>query len=318
MPMMAAHLRAAGLLVEVGRGDPAAQARLDWAKPLSERLGTHVMLGVTVAAAEIDLAGWAGDAETAVRRADEASRRLAEVWPIDRLAALRLLAMGLSAAADAAAAARLVGDRSGADRWVAAGQPLAVLAEESVTSYASLGPSIGPEARAWRARVAAELERLAGRAVPELWQVAADAFVETGHVYELARTRWRLAEALVSVDRRDEAAVELRAAHEVAVQLSATPLRTAVEALARRARLDIGAPGTRPAEVATVFTPREAEVLTLMAQGRTNKQIGAALFISEKTASVHVSNILGKLAAGSRTEAVAVAAERGLLAQLTR
>jgi filamentous hemagglutinin family protein len=50
-----------------------------------------------------------------------------------------------------------------------------------------------------------------------------------------------------------------------------------------------------------------------MAQGRTNRQIGAALYISEKTASVHVSNILGKLAAGGRTEAVAIAAQRGLL-----
>jgi DNA-binding NarL/FixJ family response regulator len=62
-----------------------------------------------------------------------------------------------------------------------------------------------------------------------------------------------------------------------------------------------------------VFTPREAEVLTLLAQGRINRQIGAELYISGKTASVHVSNILAKLAAGSRTEAVAIAAQRGLL-----
>jgi DNA-binding NarL/FixJ family response regulator len=62
-----------------------------------------------------------------------------------------------------------------------------------------------------------------------------------------------------------------------------------------------------------VFTPREVEVLALMAQGRTNRQIGAELYISDKTASVHVSNILGKLGAGGRTEAVAIAAARGLL-----
>ena len=61
------------------------------------------------------------------------------------------------------------------------------------------------------------------------------------------------------------------------------------------------------------FTPREAEVLALLAQGRTNKQIGAELYISEKTASVHVSNILAKLEASGRTEAVAIAAQRGLL-----
>jgi DNA-binding NarL/FixJ family response regulator len=62
-----------------------------------------------------------------------------------------------------------------------------------------------------------------------------------------------------------------------------------------------------------VFTPREAEVLRLLAQGRTNRQIGAELYMSEKTASVHVSRILAKLGAGGRTEAVALAAARGLL-----
>jgi DNA-binding NarL/FixJ family response regulator len=60
------------------------------------------------------------------------------------------------------------------------------------------------------------------------------------------------------------------------------------------------------------------EVLALMVQGRTNRQIGTELFISEKTASVHVSNILGKLGAGGRTEAVAIAVREGLLAQPTR
>jgi DNA-binding NarL/FixJ family response regulator len=64
---------------------------------------------------------------------------------------------------------------------------------------------------------------------------------------------------------------------------------------------------------AAVLTPRETEVLGLLAQGHTNRQIGAELYISEKTASVHVSNILAKLRAGGRTEAVAIAAQRGLL-----
>ncbi|MCZ2817637.1 response regulator transcription factor [Modestobacter sp. VKM Ac-2984] len=68
-----------------------------------------------------------------------------------------------------------------------------------------------------------------------------------------------------------------------------------------------------PTAATTVFTPRETEVLALVAQGRTNRQIGAELFISEKTASVHVSNILAKLGASGRTEAVALAAARGLL-----
>ena len=88
------------------------------------------------------------------------------------------------------------------------------------------------------------------------------------------------------------------AAHEVAVRLGAAPLRTAVEALVRRGRLDVAAARRRrAADVAAVLTPREAEVLALLAQGRTNRQIGAELYISEKTASVHVSNILAKLGA---------------------
>jgi DNA-binding NarL/FixJ family response regulator len=101
----------------------------------------------------------------------------------------------------------------------------------------------------------------------------------------------------------------------VAVRLGAAPLRTAVEALVRRGRLDVALPGAaRSSDVAAVLTPREAEVLGLLAQGRTNRQIGAELYISEKTASVHVSNIIAKLGASGRTEAVAIAAARGLLA----
>jgi DNA-binding NarL/FixJ family response regulator len=98
------------------------------------------------------------------------------------------------------------------------------------------------------------------------------------------------------------------------VRLGARPLRESVEALARRGRLEAELPGAaRGLDAAAVLTPREAEVLALLAQGRTNRQIGSALYISEKTASVHVSNILAKLSASGRTEAVAIAAQRGLL-----
>jgi DNA-binding CsgD family transcriptional regulator len=177
------------------------------------------------------------------------------------------------------------------------------------------GPAIGPagiEAQAWAARLEAEAGRLQGRPAPELWRAAVERF-GYGHVYEQARSRFRLAEALLAADDRSGAAAELAAAREVAVRLGAEPLRTAVEALARRARLTTEVTGARQAAVSDVLTPREAEVLALVAQGLTNRQIGARLFISEKTASVHVSNILAKLPANGRTEAVAIAAERGLL-----
>jgi len=172
---------------------------------------------------------------------------------------------------------------------------------------------MGVEAHAWLARVEAENARLHGTQSPELWQAAVDAF-GFGHVYEQARSRWRLAESLLAAGDPNGAAEQARAAHEVAVRLGAAPLRAAVEALVRRGRLDVALPGAaRPVDPDAVLTPREAEVLALLAQGRTNRQIGAALYISEKTASVHVSNIIAKFGATGRTEAVAIAAQRGLL-----
>jgi DNA-binding NarL/FixJ family response regulator len=118
-------------------------------------------------------------------------------------------------------------------------------------------------------------------------------------------------EALLSEGRRDEALAEARAAHATAERLGAEPLRAAVEALARRARLDLGqgvpeGPGTAG------LTPRELEVLRLVAAGRSNSQIAGELYISPKTASVHVSNILAKLGVRSRVEAAATAHRLGL------
>jgi DNA-binding CsgD family transcriptional regulator len=207
-----------------------------------------------------------------------------------------------------------VADTATADRWVASGEALVPLADEAAAVYIAAGGCIGQEGQAWQARLAAELSRLRGQNDPEAWRGVVAAFGGFGQVYEEARARYRLAEALLAADDRPGAAAELRAAHEVAVRLGARPLREAVEALARRGRLDAELPGAaRAVDASAVLTPREAEVLALMAQGRTNRQIGSTLYISEKTASVHVSNILAKLSASGRTEAVAIAAQRGLL-----
>jgi DNA-binding CsgD family transcriptional regulator len=86
-------------------------------------------------------------------------------------------------------------------------------------------------------------------------------------------------------------------------------LRDALDDTARAHRLDLGAGRA----ATTVLTPRETEVIHLVADGLTNREIGARLFISEKTASVHVSNLLAKLGASGRAEAVAIAHRRGLL-----
>ena len=141
-------------------------------------------------------------------------------------------------------------------------------------------------------------------------------------LYEAARTRWRLAEALAEAGDRPGAEEQWRLAARTAGQLRAAPLRAALDDLARRARLGgTGAPGQAPPEGTSAGgtgagglaapTAREREVLRLIAEGRTNREIGAALFISAKTASVHVSNILGKLGVASRTEAAAVALRDG-------
>ncbi len=311
VPEMAAHVRAAALLVLVGRDDPGVPERVAWARGLSARLDAHVLLMLATVGAEIELASRSGDAATAVARAGEAVRRLVAVWGDDRLAVLRLVALALGAAADAADAARLVRDDATARRWAEEAGPLADEARSAMAAYEALaGEPSGAEGRAWFVRVQAEEARLLGRPAVDLWQQAVDAF-GYGHVYEQARSRARLAEALLAADDRAGATDEARAAHEVAVRLRAEPLRRAVEALARRGRLDVA--GVRTGDPGAVLTPREQEVLALLAQGRTNRQVGAALFISEKTASVHVSNILAKFGAASRAEAVAIAAARGLL-----
>ncbi|MGY1606637.1 helix-turn-helix transcriptional regulator [Geodermatophilus sp. SYSU D00700] len=311
VPEMAAHVRAAGLLVQVGRGDPSAAARIAWARGLAGRLDTHVLLLLATAGAEIDVAAWSGDPATAVRSARGAAATLADLWGDERLAVVRLVATALAPVADAAATARLTGDAAALAEWTAAGESLVTLGHDAVADHArAVGPH-GVEAAAWLARLDAEAARLAGEASPRLWSAAAEAF-GYGHVYEQARCRWRLAEALVAAGDRDAALGPLTAAAGTARSLGAQPLLGAVTALARRARLELPGAG-RVVETAAVFTPRETEVLALLARGRTNRQIGSELYISEKTASVHVSNILAKLGAGSRTEAVAVAASRGLL-----
>ena len=311
VPEMAAHVRANGLLVLLARADPAARERVAWARSLADRLDAHLLLMLATVTAEIDQAAQDGDPAEAVRRARWAERRLYELWGADRIAALRLLASALSIVADAAATARATGAADALTRWVAEGEELVDLAGQAVADYVPQVAPLGVEALAWQQRVVAEAARLHGRTDPELWRADLAAF-GFGHVFEQARSRLRLAEALLAADDRVGAADELRSAHEVAVRLGARPLRTAIEALARRGRLELA--GVAPAATAaTVFTPREREVLALVAQGRTNRQIGAELFISEKTASVHVSNILAKLGASGRTEAVAIAAARGLL-----
>ena len=254
VPEMAAHVRAGGLLVQVGRGDPGTRERLAWARGLLPRLKAHVLLSMVTAAAEVDLAALSGDADTAVELATTTSRRLAKLWEDDHLAVLRLVATALGALGDAAAAARVVGDTAEAKRRQVQGDPILDLARSAVASFHELVGEMGVEGAAWNARVEAEAARLRGEPAVELWRSAVEAF-GFGHVYEEARSRCRLAEALLATDDRVGATAEARAAYEVAVRLKAVPLRTAIENLSRRGRLDLVPGSRRPADADTVFTP---------------------------------------------------------------
>ncbi|MCI3273292.1 helix-turn-helix transcriptional regulator [Streptomyces cylindrosporus] len=167
--------------------------------------------------------------------------------------------------------------------------------------------------------VRAELARAEGQDTADTWSDVVTAFERLDRPYDLARVRHRLAAALLTAspgdDERDRARELLRLAHAVAEHLGARPLADSVALLAQRARLALTrVPDQRSADPAEALglTSRERDVLRLVAAGRTNRQIAEELFISPKTASVHVSNILGKLGVSGRGEAAAVAHRLGL------
>ncbi|GAB3995747.1 hypothetical protein GCM10029992_13830 [Glycomyces albus] len=133
-----------------------------------------------------------------------------------------------------------------------------------------------------------------------------------GEPYRQAYAQWRAAEALLErgePDDRAEAAAQLAEAARTAAEIGAEPLLAEVTALSGRARLDSAGRATTP------LTPRELAVLRLVARGLTNRQIGADLYISEKTVSVHLSRAMAKLEVANRAEAVNAAHLRGYLTE---
>lgn len=176
----------------------------------------------------------------------------------------------------------------------------------------------GPVEAAWLAAGKAEMASARGRNKPGLWQAAARHWEGISRPYHAAIMRWREAEAAVEAGVREQAVEPAQAALVAARRLDAQWLEEEIEGLARRARLpmeDGVTPASGPAAAASrdgeetpfSLTPRELQVLALVGEGATNRQIGASLFMAEKTASVHVSRILVKLGVHSRTQAAAVA-----------
>ncbi|WP_347585225.1 AAA family ATPase [Streptomyces sp. B6B3] len=204
-------------------------------------------------------------------------------------------------------------------RGVPAAEPGSAEAIARIREHAASLPRWYGVWAGYAALVEAELRRAEGTATAADWAAAATAFEAEVRPFELARIRARWAETLIAEGDRRRAAELLGQAHAAAEALGAGPLLAEIERLAQRARLALGAEhepdagaGGGPRDTFGL-TPRERDVLALVAAGRSNRQIAEELFISPKTASVHVSNILAKLAVSGRGEAAALAHRLGII-----
>ena len=264
------------------------------------------------AAAEAELLLWERDPETA---SSLASRAATVAYSGQVEYSIPLMALGVRAETELADRARAAKDA--AAEWDAV-QRASVLVDSAQTAA---GLNTGRFVTAYAALCEAEFSRVVARPRPEAFAAAAARFEEIGVPYWTAYARYREAEALIaSPGGRERAADVLRSSHAIADDLSAAPLRTEIEMLARRARIDVAAGSAGPTEPMAEsttdgygLTSREVEVLRLVAEGKTNPEIAAELFISKKTASVHVSHILAKLGVASRVEAAGIAHRAGLL-----
>jgi len=253
------------------------------------------------------------------RRRDLAGARAAVAGALDRIELCtddvariaRVTAAGIRVEADIAQRARDLRER-GDERDALT---RARIHMQRLSAAATEG---GPVESAWKAVGAAELARARGRSNPRLWVAAAREWDAISRPFQRAMALWRATEAHVDAGERTAAAETGQASFELAGRLGARWLADELSVLAQRARLEFGqsanedgqpsdSNGAGSSEDPFGLTSRERQVLALLAEGATNRQIGAALFMAEKTASVHVSRILSKLGVQSRTQAAAVA-----------
>jgi DNA-binding CsgD family transcriptional regulator/tetratricopeptide (TPR) repeat protein len=321
----------ARVLAATGRFDEA-RARLASGAALGVgEIDADVGAYVALVAAELDLGR--DDPEAATRNAELGLAHLAA--GDDTILVGPLCVVGLRAAADRIERARVLRR----DRETEAAHADGRRFGERAGELWSAGPPTTPSGRAWQATSIAELGRVEGRSDPLEWSAAATAWSEVPMPSWGAYARMRAAEASLIAGDRDAAGDALQAASTQAAAVGAAPLQAAIDALARRGRLDLeraSAPtlavtsGAAPARdqggarsdgpvmaaAATItlgLSPRELEVLALVAAGRTNGQIARELFISPKTAGVHVTHILDKLGVNSRVEAAIAAARAGIV-----
>jgi DNA-binding CsgD family transcriptional regulator len=285
--------------VLVGRGSPQAEPLLTRLRGTGDRYA-EIQLDLC----EIDLRlaqGRPADAVT-VARSGRAGLEF-DSWGTERLL---LAARHAAALADLAQADRLIGGDGGPH--VEEAVRLAIDAEGRPAI-----PSLsGPYGRSWLLRLRAEADRAADADTAQQWELVRREARSSGRIQEQVYAAIQAGRLLLVDGDRDSAARLLRGALDQARQLGATPMVAAIEGLAARGRLRLAA-DRLVQSIESPLTAREHEVLVLVARGLSNRRIGEALFISDKTASVHLSHIMAKLGAATRTEAVSLARQRGLL-----
>ena len=287
-----------------------AQARVSVRDAVPDRMWAFRCAGVVATAA-----GRLLDARGAFRSAID----LSPAPELDRPLDLWVIKPALSVEgelADQVRSARARRHTTDDDAW--RGRLFAIFDEIERSSEGQIAPAMSVLIALGRA----ERSRIFGRSDPAAWAdvvVAADA---AGQSWDAAWARAREAEARLVTERdRSSAAQLLSEAQAMAHSLGDQPLMARIDRVASAARLDLS--GTADAQTAADaakpvgpdgfgLSPREREVLSLVGEGRTNREIADRLFISEKTASVHVTHILDKLGVSSRVEAALVAARAGL------
>lgn len=308
------HLARARIDLNQGRSPDAAR-HLAQARALWLLSGQPIRYGPALLAGEADLAFHERRLDDVRAAVDACPVFLAEDRPVDPALGW-LAATALRAEADAAVPAR-----ARQDPVQTATATTRATAIRGLIARASAVPTTAADARrgVMLALCEAEAQRVLGVVEPSAWATVADGWEHHHRPLPAAYARFRLAEALLATHgSRSDAAAALRAAHATTVALGARPLQSDTELLARHARIELA---IGPTEASGAIAPspeddygltdRETEVIRLVASGWSNQEIADALFITRKTASVHVSNILGKFGVRNRVEAAAVAHRLG-------
>jgi DNA-binding CsgD family transcriptional regulator/tetratricopeptide (TPR) repeat protein len=298
---------------------PAARHDLEIARAESSRIqDAQFVIDLYSVGAQIEL--WAGDPATALRIAQEGFSRLVDTE--DAITG-QLALPGAHAAAELAVRARAARDSTGMAAAIEAAEDVIARYRASADRLAEPDDLAGHEI-GWRlALCGAELARAKAEDKPTNWGAVRPALIARPAPFLEAYVLWRQSEAAASIEGQTAATASIREAHAIASRIGARLLDTRIQGLARRLRVDLEAGSSaKPAEPAAAhiakpsdpfgLTGREREVLALVADGYTNRRIAETLYISDSTAGVHVSNILGKLGVATRTEAAAVAVRLGL------